>query len=198
MNVKEYTTEISARLAMRSFFIYAFAASLIVNVILAFGLIVLDKKDRVVVLPAEITKSFWLDADGVSPEYLEQMGLFALQLALNNSPETFEHNQRKLLQYVSPDQRGATEVFLTAQGRRMKSANASVHMLPEAVETRASAMQVSVRGNVRQFIGDKLTSMQKKCWIVKFTYRNSRLWLETMQEADCKRPFEPMKPTGEI
>lgn len=57
----------------------------------------------------------------------------------------------------------------------MKSANASVHMLPEAVETRASAMQVSVRGNVRQFIGDKLTSMQKKCWIVKFTYRNSRL-----------------------
>ena len=43
----------------------------------------------------------------------------------------------------------------------MKSANASVHMLPEAVETKASAMQVSVRGNVRQFIGDKLTSMQK-------------------------------------
>lgn len=62
MNVKEYTTEISARLALRSFFIYAFAASLIVNVILAFGLIVLDKKDRVIVLPAEITKSFWLDA----------------------------------------------------------------------------------------------------------------------------------------
>lgn len=144
MNVKEYTTEISARLALRSFFIYAFAASLIVNVILAIGLIVLDKKDRVVVLPAEITKSFWLDADGVSPEYLEQIGLFALQLALNNSPETFEHNQRKLLQYVSPEQRGATEVFLTAQGRRMKSANASVHMLPEAVETRASTMQVSV------------------------------------------------------
>lgn len=129
MNVKEYTTEISARLALRSFFIYAFAASLIVNLILAFGLIVLDKKDRVVVLPAEITKSFWLDANGVSPEYLEQMGLFALQLALNNSPETFEHNQRKLLQYVSPERRGATEVFLTAQGRRMKSANASVHML---------------------------------------------------------------------
>lgn len=51
MNVKEYTTEISARLALRSFFIYAFAASLIVNVILAIGLIVLDKKDRVVVLP---------------------------------------------------------------------------------------------------------------------------------------------------
>lgn len=120
------------------------------------------KKNRVVVLPAEITKSFWLDADGVSPEYLEQMGLFALQLALNNSPETFEHNQRKLLQYVSPEQRGATEVFLTAQGRRMKSANASVHMLPEAVETRASTMQVSVRGNVRQFIGDKLTSMAEE------------------------------------
>ena len=80
MNVKEYTTEISARLALRSFFIYAFAVSLLLNVILAVGLTALDKEDRVVVLPAEITKSFWLDADSVSPEYLEQMGLFALQL----------------------------------------------------------------------------------------------------------------------
>ena len=87
MNVKEYTTEISARLALRSFFIYAFSVSLLLNVILAAGLTALDKEDRVVVLPAEITKSFWLDADSVSPEYLEQMGLFALQLALNNSPE---------------------------------------------------------------------------------------------------------------
>ena len=123
MNVKEYTTEISARLALRSFFIYAFSVSLLLNVILAVGLTALDKEDRVVVLPAEITKSFWLDADSVSPEYLEQMGLFALQLALNNSPETFEHNQRKLLQYVSPEQRGATEVFLTAQGRQIGRAH---------------------------------------------------------------------------
>ena len=75
MNVKEYTTEISARLALRSFFIYAFSVSLLLNVILAVGLTALDKEDRVVVLPAEITKSFWLDADSVSPEYLEQMGL---------------------------------------------------------------------------------------------------------------------------
>lgn len=45
MNVKEYTTEISARLAMRSFFIYAFCRVSHCNVILAFGLIVLDKKE---------------------------------------------------------------------------------------------------------------------------------------------------------
>ena len=116
MNVKEYTTEISARLALRSFFIYAFSVSLLLNVILAVGLTALDKEDRVVVLPAEITKSFWLDADSVSPEYLEQMGLFALQLALNNSPETFEHNQRKLLQYVSPEQRGSHRSLLNSSG----------------------------------------------------------------------------------
>lgn len=48
MNVKEYTTEISARLALRSFFIYAFSVSLLLNVILAVGLTALDKEDRVV------------------------------------------------------------------------------------------------------------------------------------------------------
>ena len=44
MNVKEYTTEISARLALRSFFIYAFSVSLLLNVILAAGLTALDIK----------------------------------------------------------------------------------------------------------------------------------------------------------
>lgn len=192
MNIQEYVSEVSSRLALRSAVIYAFALSIVTNVILSCGIVFSERKDRVVVLPAEITKSFWLDQKTVSADYLEQMSVFALQLALNNSPETFDFNQKKLLSYVAPEERGETELALIAQGRQLKNANASIHFLAESVEVKPTALQASVTGVVRQFIGNTQTSMRKKCWVIQFSYQGSRLWIRSIHESSCKKPFEPL------
>lgn len=197
MNVQEYCAEISSRLALKTAVIYAFGFSLLTNVLLAGGMVFADRRDRVVVLPAEITKSFWLDQKDVSPDYLEQMSVFALQLALNNSPETFDFNQRKLLSYVAPEARGQTELALIAQGRQFKNANASIHFLAESVEVKPALLQAAVTGTVRQFIGNTQTSVSKKCWLVEFSYQGSRLWIQAIRESSCKKPFEALK-TEEI
>ena len=112
MNVQEYVSEVSSRLALRTSVVYAFAASLVTNVVLAAGIASIERQERIIVLPAETTKSFWLDNKTVSADYLEQMSIFALQLALNNSPETFDYNVKKLLSYVAPEDRGETELQL--------------------------------------------------------------------------------------
>lgn len=190
MNIHEYTSELASRLAVRRFFIYAFAASIGVNLILAGGIVTMEDKSRVVVLPAEPTKSFWLDDKTVSPEYLEQMGSYLVQLALNNSPETFEHNMTQLLKYADPEKRGDIELMLLKQGRQMKSSGSSTSFIPQSVEVLPRAMQVAVSGSVRQFIGNVLTSTTRKCWTLQFRYLGTRLWLEGMQETNCKKPFE--------
>ena len=114
MNVQEYVSEVSSRLALRTSVVYAFAASLVTNVVLAAGIASIERQERIIVLPAETTKSFWLDNKTVSADYLEQMSIFALQLALNNSPETFDYNVKKLLSYVAPKDRGETELQLVS------------------------------------------------------------------------------------
>ena len=81
-------------------------------------------------LPAEPSKSFWMDDKTVSPEYLEQMSSYLVQLALNNSPETFEHNMTQLLKYADPEKRGDIELMLLKQGRQMKSSNSSASFIP--------------------------------------------------------------------
>lgn len=197
MNFQEYAAEVSSRMAVKKSVYFAFAASLLTNVLLAGGIAFADREDRVVVLPAEITKSFWLDQKAVSPDYLEQMSIFALQLALNNSPETFDYNQRKLLQYVTPEERGHTDLLLTAQGRKLKNANASIHFLPESVEVKSAVLQAAVSGTVRQFIGNNQTSSSKKCWVIQFAYEGSRLWIKSIHESGCKKPFEAIK-TDEV
>lgn len=190
MNIHEYTSELASRLAVRKFFIYAFAASLGVNLILAGGIVAMEDKSRVVVLPAEPSKSFWMDDKTVSPEYLEQMSSYLVQLALNNSPETFEHNMTQLLKYADPEKRGDIELMLLKQGRQMKSSNSSTSFIPQSVEVLPRSMKVAVSGNVRQFIGNVLTSTTQKCWTLQFRYAGTRLWVQSMQETNCKKPFE--------
>lgn len=192
MNVQEYVSEVSSRLALRTSVVYAFAASLVTNVVLAAGIASIERQERIIVLPAETTKSFWLDNKTVSPDYLEQMSIFALQLALNNSPETFDYNVKKLLSYVAPEDRGETELQLVGQGRRLKASNASVHFMPESVEVRPAKLQAAVTGSIRQFIGNSKTSSMRKCWTVQFSYLGSRLWINTIRESDCRKPFEPL------
>ncbi len=190
MNINEYTSELASRLAVRKLFIFAFAASLLANVILAGGIVATEDKSRVVVLPAEPTKSFWLDHHSVSGEYLEQMGTFIVQLALNNSPETFDYNINQLLKYVDPEERGQIELLLLKQARKMRSANASTSFVPQSIEVMQKAMKVAVHGQVRQFIGNVLTSTTQRCWTVEFSYQGSRLWVRALNESDCKKPFD--------
>ncbi|MCD8338904.1 MAG: type IV conjugative transfer system protein TraE [Burkholderiales bacterium] len=190
MNLNEYSSELAARLAVRQLFVFGFVISLITNLVLGAGLILSENQDRIVVLPAEPTKSFWLDDKTVSPEYLEQMGTFVVQLALNNSPETFEHNITQILKYVEPAFRGDTELALLEQARKLKNDNASTSFLPESVDVQPKAMKVAIHGHVRKFIGNVLVSTTPHCLTAQFNYHSSRLWLHSMAETDCKKPFE--------
>lgn len=197
-SISAFASELAGRLALKKATLAAFALSMATNVVLAATIAFADTKDRIVVLPAEPTKSFWLDNHAVSADYLEQMGVFVLQLALNNSPETFDYNTKKLLKYVTPDHRGETELRLVAQGRKLKTANSSINFLPQAVEVRPEEMRVAVQGSLRQFIGNKQTSARTKCWLVDFDYSGGRLWVEAIHEADCKKPFEALNEKKDI
>ncbi len=190
MKFSDYSTEIAARLLVRRVFVYAFFASLLTNVVLAAGLAGIEDKERIVVLPAEPTKSFWMDNRQVSKDYLEQMAVYVLQLVLNNSPETVSSNTKKLLSYVVPDERGQTELMLTKQARRLKSSNASSSFIAESVFADEGNMTVAIAGRNRRFIGSQQTANVKSCWKVAFDYKGSRLWVKTLVETDCADPFE--------
>ena len=43
-----------------------------------------------------------MESDRVSSEYLEQMGYFLMQLTLNVTPQSVDHQAKLLLQYAAP------------------------------------------------------------------------------------------------
>jgi conjugal transfer pilus assembly protein TraE len=57
--------------------------SLLVNAVLAVLALRSSGRERIVLVPPAIHKTFWVESDRVSAEYLQQMAYFLMQLTLN-------------------------------------------------------------------------------------------------------------------
>ena len=75
---------------------------MLVNLVLALFAVRLSGHERIVIVPPNIHKTFWVESDRVSSEYLEQMGYFLLQLTLNVTPQSVDHQAKLLLPFSEP------------------------------------------------------------------------------------------------
>lgn len=82
----------SARRAT-TFLLVLLVGSTLVNLILATFAVRVSGRERIVVVPPSVHKTFWVEADRVSPEYLEEMGYFLMQLILNVTPQSVDHQE---------------------------------------------------------------------------------------------------------
>jgi conjugal transfer pilus assembly protein TraE len=129
-------------------------ASLATNVLTAAALATKSNTHRQTLVPPEISKTFWVEDRNVSAEYLEQMALFALQLALNNTPSSAEFNARQLLKYVAPASYGEIEKTLLA-GARAEGQQLVDDVRCHADPAIAGRNAISVTGLQATWIGDK-------------------------------------------
>ena len=99
--------------------------SMLANVTLAAFAMHMAGRERVVVVPPSINKTFWVESERVSAEYLEQMAYFLLQLTLNVTPQSIDHQSRVLLQYAAPASYGELRSVLATAAERVKRDGAS-------------------------------------------------------------------------
>jgi conjugal transfer pilus assembly protein TraE len=114
----------SARRAT-SFLVALLVGSMLVNLVLALFAVRLSGHERIVIVPPNIHKTFWVESDRVSSEYLEQMGYFLMQLTLNVTPQSVDHQAKLLLQYAAPASFGELRTALLAAAERLKRDGAS-------------------------------------------------------------------------
>ena len=59
----------------------------------------LFRSERIVVLPPEVKREFWIEGNRFSPEYLEEMAVYFLHLALDVNQSTLPYNTEILTRY---------------------------------------------------------------------------------------------------
>ena len=166
---------------------------MLVSVLTSFGLMVAlvqaNRTHRETMVPPMIYKTFWVEDQKVSPEYIEQMGLFLMQLALNNTPVNAEYNAKQLLRYAAPASYGELEASLLGNAQRLKRDNASTFFSPRAVTVDPSSNSVSFNGVQTMFIADRRVSEKPANYTVRLGYDAGRVYVHELRESDPKIPF---------
>ena len=179
----------SARRAT-TFLVVLLVGSMLVNLVLAVFAVRLSGHERVVVVPPTIHKTFWVESDRVSSEYLEQMGYFLMQLTLNVTPQSVDHQATVLLQYAAPASFGELRTALLGAAERLKRDGASTIFSARDLTVDERALRVGVRGQLTTFISDRRVSEVSKGYAIELQYSGGRVFLKAFRETNPNDPLE--------
>ena len=166
------------------------AGSMLANVALAVLGMRLADRERVVMVPPTIHKSFWVEADRVSGEYLEQMAYFLMQLTLDVTPQSVDHQAGVLMQYAAPAAYGDLRATMAATAERIKHDGASTVFSAQNVVVDEAAQRVGVSGQLTTFISDRRVSDVSKGYAIELQYTGGRIFLKAFRETNPNDPLE--------
>ena len=179
----------SARRAF-TFLLALLLGSMLTNLILAAFAFRISSHERVVVVPPTVHKTFWVEDERVSAEYLEQMGYFLMQLTLNVSPLSVDHQSKVLLQYAAPAAYGELRTALSSAAERLKRDGAATVFSPRDLIVDERALKVGIRGQLTTFISDRRVSEVAKGYSVEFQYTAGQIFLKSFRETNPNDPLE--------
>lgn len=194
MLVSKLLEDVQAKAGLGRVFMGILAISFALNLLQAASFLTMDKSVRTMMVPPEITKTFWVDGKQISPEYLEQMGEYIVMKYASVTPASVEAQNQMILKQVHPSVYGELEVRFKAGAQKLKAESISRFFFPKEVRLAERAQQVAFIGAVETWIGDKkVPTPEIKAYLVGFEYRDGRVSVKELRETDPQNPFAPPK-----
>lgn len=191
MLVNKLIADVEARAGVSKVFQIILGASILTNILLAGVLLTMDKTVRTVFVPPEITKTFWVDGRTIAPEYLEQMGTWAIGLFATVSPTSADYQASQLLKYAHPSVYGDLAVRFKAGANRLKQENLSRIFFPREVRISDQGKAVALIGIQQTWIGgQRIPGDEVKAYLAAFDYDGSRTYLKELRETNAYKPFD--------
>ena len=165
-------------------------ASLALNIVIALIAFRLIGLERIILVPPTIHKSFWVESDKVSAEYLEQMGYFLVQLVLNVTPQSVDYQSKILLQYAAPASYGEIKTAMAVAGERLKRDGAATVFSPRTLNVDERALKVAVEGQLTTFVSDRRVSEVSKSYLIELQYAQGKITIKSFKETNANDPLD--------
>lgn len=191
---QETLRELQSRNRRLSFVVVMMALTLLLSMVAIISVI---GRDRVVVVPPNLTKSFWVTGAKASPDYLEQMAAFISWLILDVSPGSIDWKSDMLLSYVAPSSYGSLKAQQQLEAERLKRLNASTYFQPQQLVVDEGRQSVVIRGRLRTQINGADTTADLKAYSVAFNFAGGRVHLDSFKEIPYEtQPGEKLAAAG--
>lgn len=159
------------------------SGSLLINILLVIFLFFMIGRERIVVVPPEINKSFWVTANRVSPEYLSEMVLYLNSLYFNITPSNANIQHSVLLRYVDQSCYEALKIkFIEIEDKIKKEHITMVFYPSESPKVDANKLIARITGDLQYTVGDIQLPPQRVTYQYGFRYTQGRLTLTSFPE----------------
>lgn len=156
--------------------------SLVLNVLLVGFMFFMVGRERVVIVPPEIQKSFWVTSGRVSPEYLSEMVLFLTSLSFNMTPSNAAMQHNILLRYVDPSYYETLKVQLIEVEDQIKKEHITTSFYPNDIKVDTNKLIAEVSGDLQYTVGDTQLAPTHVSYQIKFSYKQGQLKITSFPE----------------
>ena len=170
--------------------------SFALNIVIALIALRLVGLERVILVPPTIHKTFWVEREHVSAEYLEQMGYFLIQLVLNVTPQSVDYQSKILLQYAAPAGYGELKTSMAVAGERLKRDGAATVFSARTLNVDQRALKVAVEGQLTTFVSDRRVSEVFKSYLIELQYTQGKIVIKSFKETNANDPLDTKTSTA--
>lgn len=150
------------------------------------SLSLLFQKEKVIVIPPEVKREFWVEGNRFSPEYLEEMGAYFLHLSLDISSETLGYNTEILLRYADSESSSYIREKYVEDLKTLKKTGARTSFAVKELKVYPKENVVKAKGTLFCYVGTKRINESEETYEVKFKTYRGRLFFKSIKKVEKK------------
>jgi len=182
MKMKIQKSLLQYAIRQRNGYLAIACGSLLLNILLGIGMISMIGREKTILIPPGISKTFWVSHSAVAPEYLAEMSHFFTTLRFNLTPATFENQRETLLRYVSPEYYESLKIQLINEAQNMAKDHISTAFYPVDIKVDAKHLEALVIGDLISTVGSNKVPAKRVTYKITYAYHNHRLLVKQFEE----------------
>lgn len=166
----------------RNGFLILASGSLVLNFLFIITIMLSIGHEKIILMPPEINRSFWVSSNQVSAEYLSEMGLFFTNLRFNVTPHNVDLQRDIFLRYVHPKEYADIKTALLLEADHITKEHISMAFYPVNIEVDTQKWLVRITGDLAANLGTTTLPTQRITYLITFSYNAGRLLVTSFQE----------------
>lgn len=156
--------------------------AILLLLLLITSLNLLLRNERVIIIPPEIRREFWVEGNRFAPEYLEEMAVYFLHLSLDVNQNTLAYNTEILSRYADVETGNYLRAKYEKDIKKLKQNDASTSFEVKEVTVFPDRSIVRAEGRLNSYIGTKRIKDIQKIYEVRFRTYRGRLFFKEITE----------------
>lgn len=141
-----------------------------------------SRKEKIILVPTNLTQKAIIKTNSVDANYLLQCAMFFISTRLDVTPDTIDSHDALILDHTSSQYYALFKNGLIKEAGMIKEQKVSSSFYVSHIKTNPTDFTVYVQGNLKRWVGERPLSDSKKQYKLRFTLEGSELFLTTFEE----------------